>query len=185
MNTIRINLLPWRDEQKIIQENMFRRMLIYAVIVGVVIGMGIWGLMQFELEKQQSRVATIQNVKDSQYRNAEKLLSENEAVINELNERLGVLTELTEQRKNVVSVMESLAAAEVEGVFIYSLQFDVNRLVFGAIADSQDSLIKYLNVLESKVGVTPIPDYSEYTIKGQRLISANLTINPANLTSLK
>lgn len=184
MNTIRINLLPWRDEERLMRENTFKRILVYSSLVGVLIGLLGLVWMKLAVDQQKNRVVAIDTAIQTRYKGAEQLLAENEKIVEELRERLRVLGELTDQRNKVVQVMEDLASAEVEGIFIYGLDFEVDKLIFGSISDSNDALVDYLDVLENKVGLTPIPDFSENNILGKKLIDVSLEISPSDFEKL-
>ena len=73
LHTVRINLLPWRDEARVLRENVFKRMLVYASLVGVALGLLGLGWMKIQVDKQAARVQAIESFK-SKYSGAEQLL---------------------------------------------------------------------------------------------------------------
>ena len=143
----RINLLPWRDEQRQKREKQFNIMAISAVVVTAALMHGVHMYNEERIAFQESR---------NQYM---------EQQITSLNTRIKAIKNLDEQRKNLLARMEIIQQLQAsrpeivhifdelittlpEGVFYNQIKQNGNTLAVNGVAQSNayvSSLMRNIN----------------------------------------
>lgn len=172
---VKINLLPWREELKIQEENKVKRILALSCMVGAILAGLLIFLVQEELDSRQVRMNII-NAELSQLGNVEAQMNERKAQTERLNQQLDVLQKLSAQRSEVVSLMEKFSSVTPQDAFIISLAFTLDKISFNALAKDRDVLAIHLDSLDNYIGPAPIPPHLEVMIDGNRIVSYSVEV---------
>lgn len=115
-----INLLPWRDERRQIRQREFILMIVGAAILGIA-GWWLWNQsIHTAIDGQQSRNQFIKK-HISGLNEQIKTISELEEQRSELLSRMKVIQDLQGNRPNVVHVFDQLVRTLPDGVYYTSL----------------------------------------------------------------
>ena len=172
---VKINLLPWREELKIQEENKVKRILALSCMVGAILAGLLIFLVQEELDSRQVRMNII-NAELSQLGNVEAQMNERKAQTKRLNQQLDVLQKLSAQRSEVVSLMEKFSSVTPQDAFIISLAFTLDKISFNALAKDRDVLAIHLDSLDNYIGPAPIPPHLEVMMDGNRIVSYSVEV---------
>jgi len=118
---IHINLLPWREQQRKVQQQAFIGLLVLAVLVTGLALFGWQSLVKFQIEHQQDRNAYL----EAEIKKVDKKLKE----IADLDKtkarilaRMQVIQDLQAQRPEAVHLMDELVDAMPDGVYLTQVQ---------------------------------------------------------------
>lgn len=174
---VKINLLPWREELKIQEENKVKRVLALCCMLGALLAGVLLFLIQEELNSRQVRINII-NSEFVQLGNVEAQMNERKAQTERLKQQLDVLQKLSAQRSEVVSLMEKLSSVTPQDAFIISLGFTLDKISFNALAKDRDTLAIHLDSLDNYIGPAPIPPHLEVLMDGNRVVSYSVEVDP-------
>ncbi|GAA5098970.1 PilN domain-containing protein [Wohlfahrtiimonas larvae] len=172
---VKINLLPWRDELKIQEENKVKRVLALSCLFGAILAGILVFLVQEELDTRQLRLNII-NAEFTQLGNVEAQMNERKSQTERLKQQLGVLQKLSAQRSEVVSLMEKFSSVTPQDAFIISLAFTLDNISFNALAKDRDVLAVHLDSLDNYIGPAPIPPHLEVLMDGNRVVSYSVEV---------
>lgn len=174
---VKINLLPWREELKIQEENKVKRILGLSCLVGAIMAGGLIFFIQEELDARAARVRTIDS-ELAQLTNVEAQMNERKAQTERLKQQLDILQQLSDQRSEVVNLMEKFSSVTPQDAFIVSLAFTLDQLSFNAMAKDRDTLAVHLDSLDNYIGPAPIPPHHEVIMDGNRVVSYSVVVDP-------
>lgn len=177
MISIKVNLLPWRDELKVVREGLFKRMLVYAGLLGLLVAGGLSFVGKMILEDKNKRLVIIDQQLQA-YQQAQTLLSERKAKKESLENQIKILKELGEQRNNVVHLMEVFATAVPEDSVVMTLGFTLNEIVFEALTKDQDVLVEHTRNITKQIGESPIPPSNDILLKNGKLVNYVVNVKP-------
>lgn len=175
---VKINLLPWREELRIQEENKVKRFLVMSCFIGALIAGGLIFLIQEELDARYVSASIINN-ELSQLGQVEAQMNERKAQTDRLKQQLDVLHQLSAQRSEVVGLMEKFSSVTPQDAFIISLAFTLDKLSFNALARDRDILAVHLDSLDETIGPAPIPPNHEVLMDGNRVVSYSVVVDPA------
>jgi len=144
----RINLLPWREEQRKRNLNEFGIM----ILVGLMITGGIMGGWHFHneenIEFQKKRNAYLKKeivAVEARIREIEQL----ERKKAELIARMNVITQLQSSRPQIVRLMDDIVTTLPEGVYLTSVKQNGNAVSLNGMAQSNARVSSYMRNIES------------------------------------
>jgi len=139
MHDIRINLLPWRDEQREQKKQEFLQILIMFLAVAGAIILGVDRFYNNAIETQKSRNAFLQGeVQVLEDRIAEiNLLQQNR---NQLLARMRVIQDLQGNRPIIVRVFDEMARQLADRVFYSSIEMKGQQIDIQGIAESNNRI---------------------------------------------
>ncbi len=181
---VKINLLPWREELKLQEENKVKRVLALCCMVGALLAGALLFLVQEELNSRQVRLNII-NAEFTQLGNVEAQMNERKAQTERLKQQLDVLQSLSAQRSEVVSLMEKFSSVTPQDAFIISLAFTLDKISFNALAKDRDVLAIHLDSLDNYIGPAPIPPHLEVMMDGNRVVSYGVEVDTAKTKEAK
>lgn len=131
----RINLLPWRDEERQEKKKEFFTVLVGFCILGALCGYVGVSTVQGSIENQHSRNALLQKEIDAlQQRVAEiKELKERRS---QLLERMKVIQDLQGTRPIIVRYFDGMVRAVPDGVYLTRLSRDGDQIAVDGVAES-------------------------------------------------
>lgn len=173
---VKINLLPWREELKIQEENKVKRFLTLSCLFGAVLAGVLIFLVQEELNSREVRMSIV-NAEFVQLGNVEAQMKERKAQTERLKQQLEVLQKLSAQRSEVVSLMEKFSSVTPQDAFIISLAFTLDQISFNALAKDRDVLAVHLDSLDNYIGPAPIPPHLEVIMDGNRVVSYSVDVD--------
>ncbi len=131
----KINLLPWREEQRAEKTKQFGLSALLTAIVGAV---AVYGGLQFangKVDHQKARNAYLQTEIDNLKKDL-KEIEELESTKADLLARMDIIQELQARRPQVVHTFQELAERVPDGVFMMSMKQNKDVLAFEGKADS-------------------------------------------------
>lgn len=143
----RINLLPWRDEQRQEKKKEFFTVLGGFCILGVLCGYVWVGTVQGAIDFQNSRNQLLQNeINGLQKKVAEiKDLKERRA---QLIARMKVIQDLQGTRPLIVRYFDGLVRAVPDGVYLTSLTRTGEQLSITGVAESHSRISSFMRNLD-------------------------------------
>lgn len=175
---VKINLLPWREEHRLQEENKVKRFLVISCLIGAFIAGALLFLVQEEYNSREVRISII-NAEFTQLGNVEAQMNERKAQTERLKQQLDVLQKLSEQRSEVVNLMEKFSSVTPQDAFIISLALTLKQLSFNALAKDRDVLAAHLDNLDSFIGPAPIPPHHEVLMDGNKVVSYSIVVDPS------
>lgn len=145
--TTRINLLPWREEQKKEREKEFYVVLGIAAALGVAVWMGGRTHLNGEISYHEYR----NNMLRDEIRTLDQKIArirELETVRDQLNARMEVIQELQSGRPQVVHMFEELVLTLPDGLFLNSLSQEGERLTLTGVGQSNARVSSYMERLD-------------------------------------
>lgn len=131
----KINLLPWREEQRTRLTREFGVSALLTAVVGVAVVFAGINFAQKKIDYQESRNNYLQREVDK-LKAELKEIEELESTKSNLLARMDIIQELQTKRPQVVHTFQELAARVPDGVFLMSMKQDKDRLTFEGRADS-------------------------------------------------
>ncbi len=173
----RINLLPWREEQRKARERNFYSGLGVAVAVGALIWfVGHWhfvGRINYQEQRNQyleSEIATLDR-RIVRIRDLENTRERLEA-------RMQVIETLQRGRPQVVRLMEQFVTTVPDGVYLTTLREQAEDITVTGIAESNARISRYMENLEASEWMRN-PDLSVIEVherSGIRISDFSLTV---------
>lgn len=142
----RINLLPWREEQRQDQKKQFAMMAMLTCVLAAVIVLLLHIQMQGKIDYQLSR---------NQYLNSEitkvdeeiKEIKELKKVRRSLVERMEVIQDLQGSRPSIVHLFSEIVSTVPNGVFLETLSQTGSNLLINGQAESNARVSTYMRNL--------------------------------------
>jgi len=131
----RINLLPWREEQRAEQAKQFGLSALFTAIVGAGLVYAGLNYANGKVEHQQARNNYLQSEIDALKKDL-KEIEELESTKTNLLARMDIIQELQARRPQVVHTFQELAERVPDGVFMMSMKQENDVLAFEGKADS-------------------------------------------------
>ncbi|MCB1738459.1 MAG: PilN domain-containing protein [Gammaproteobacteria bacterium] len=151
----RINLLPWRDTQRLEREKQFKIMAAGAVLLGALVSVyGHWVIAD-ATEAQQQRNAILQKEK-TRLAGLTKAKEELEQKRDDLLSRMAIIERLQRSRTVSVHLFNELGALLPAGTFLNSLDMKVDSLLIQGRAGSNADVSDFMRSL-GKSGVVGDP----------------------------
>lgn len=184
----KINLLPWREEERRIKAKEFG----IGALVTAVIGAGVvftgMRFAQQKIEYQQDRNVYMQREVDK-LKAELKEIEELESTKANLLARMDVIQELQTKRPQVVHTFQELAQRIPDGVFLLSMKQDKDRLAFEGRADSNARVSTLMRNLDAsdwfkQPGLEVIQSAKDSGISTFKLRLSQSVAAPANKNQL-
>lgn len=147
--TIKINLLPHREERRKQQKNDFYTLLVAASIVGVLILIlvGFYNASQIFHQNQQNHMIQSANEKlDQEIKEIATLREE----IDGLKARQQAVEDLQGDRNQPVYLLSELVTQTPEGIYLRSVKQDGQNIVLMGYAQSNERVSEYLKNLGTR-----------------------------------
>ena len=144
----RINLLPWREERRKLQQRNFIMMMVLAIAVA--------GLGVFLAHLQMQALINSQEARNEYLRGEITRLKKAEAEIKELDRtkarlmgRLEVIQNLQSSRPGMVRVFDTLVRLIPENLYLTSIKNEGNQLLLKGVANSDKVISDFMRNLAS------------------------------------
>ena len=144
----RINLLPWRDEQREERKKRFVAMLLGAAFAGGGIIFMADGYVSDMLVHQQGRNQFVQNEING-LNSRIKEIDELKKKRAELLDRMDVIQSLQGNRPIIVRVFDGIARAVPDGVYLTSVEMEEENLAITGVAESNDRVSMFMRRLDA------------------------------------
>lgn len=150
----RFNLQPWREERRIVQQKRF--IGITAVIVIALLALcGLnYYLEKSYINSQQEAIAILKS-DISSLQSAKNEVEDTQALIAEINKQILSIETLQSQRDIALKLMDYLAKATPETVFLNSVDFDGEKLVVRGISENDAGVASFMRALGKSGFLTP------------------------------
>lgn len=149
----RINLLPWRQQERAKRQKEFGLAAIGAVIAAAAVTLfTVWGFT-WSIDRQRERNELLK----SQIAELDKQISEIlglEAQRQRLVARMDIITRLQRSRPEVVHVLDQLARTLPDGVYLTSVKQSDKRLELKGIAQSSTRVSTFMRNIEASPWLT-------------------------------
>jgi type IV pilus assembly protein PilN len=139
----RINLLPHRAAAKKHRQNLFQRQLIYCALLGCLLALVAYFLIQQNITAQQQRnQALVSNTAHLDSKITAMMALEKECQT--LQVRQHAVEDLQIERNTPVHLMNELAKRLPEGLFITSLRMDNKGVTLKGVSPSHEKVADFL-----------------------------------------
>ncbi len=144
----KINLLPWREEQrKQLTQEFVSRMILSAILTAAVVFYG-WYHMGGLIDYQQSRNRYLQTEIQTLQAQLEEI-KELESTKQRLLARMDVIQTLQTRRPQVVHLFHELASTLPDGVFLTAIQQTPAAVTLEGLAESNARVSAYMRNLDA------------------------------------
>jgi len=144
----KINLLPWREEARELQQKAFLSKLVASAVGGLALVV-IWVLLaQNQLDNQNSRNSYLQsNIADMDKKVAE--ISQLKNKKQEMLSRMKVIQDLQGNRSEIVKMFDELVRAVPDGTYLNSLELNSNTIKVSGYSESNNLISSLMRNLDS------------------------------------
>ncbi|WP_434353219.1 PilN domain-containing protein [Psychrobacter sp. HD31] len=153
---VKINLLPWRAQQKQQNNQRFLKQLVLTALLALLLGLGIWQFFNQQLIQQQAanQYILIQTqALDSQLGSVAKIKNVKQV----MSQRIQVIDALQTRRTQIVTLWEDVAKSVPTGVYLTRLNQDGDILTFtGMVARKNAS--NDLAIFVKRLKTSPVID---------------------------
>ncbi len=131
----KINLLPWREEERRVKTKEFGFTALFTALFGAGVVFGGIQFAQGKIDNQEARNVYMQQEIDK-LKAELKEIEELESTKSNLLARMDIIQELQTKRPQVVHTFQELAERIPDGVYLLSMKQEEDRLAFEGRADS-------------------------------------------------
>lgn len=153
---VKINLLPWRAQQKQQNNQRFLKQLVLTALLALLLGLGIWQFFNQQLIQQQAAnqyILTQTQALDSQLGSVAKIKNVKQV----MSQRIQVIDALQTRRTQIVTLWEDVAKSVPTGVYLTRFNQDGDVLTFtGMVARKNAS--NDLAIFVKRLKTSPIID---------------------------
>ncbi len=158
--TIKINLLPHREEKRKQREKGFYALLVLGAIAGIFLIVVVGGVLEALIARQDQRNSVLKQENqrlDVQIKEIATLKQE----IDSLKARQQAVEDLQADRNQPVYLMDELVLQTPEGIYLKSLKQDGQRVVLAGYAQSNERVSEFLRNLGNNSPWLEKPDLIE------------------------
>ena len=143
----RINLLPWREEERERKNKEFVTQVIAVVLFSCLAAFAVWSFYNHELEQQQQAnelIRTANTSLDADLKKIESLEERREAIIS----RMRVIQDLQGRRPVPVRIWDDIAKAVPSAMYLTNMRREGDLITFTGRADNPNivsNLVRNLN----------------------------------------
>ncbi len=162
-----LNLLPWREEKRKQHKQRFFSILGAVVIVVAVVQWLLVSYLEQHQVYQQTRNQQLQqeiSTLERQLSFLPKLDRQREA----LNKRLGVISDIQQERNQLTLLLSLLPGIVPQGVYLDSISMKSNRISVNGIGDSNGRLAILLSNAEQSPWLKDVAMHSIVATKGDK-----------------
>lgn len=153
---VKINLLPWRAQQKQQNNQRFLKQLVLTALLALLLGLGIWQFFNQQLIQQQAAnqyILTQTQALDSQLGSVAKIKNVKQV----MSQRIQVIDALQTRRTQIVTLWEDVAKSVPTGVYLTRFHQDGDILTFtGMVARKNAS--NDLAIFVKRLKTSPVID---------------------------
>ncbi|PIE47275.1 MAG: hypothetical protein CSA42_04115 [Gammaproteobacteria bacterium] len=153
---VKINLLPWRAEQKQQKNQLFLKQLVLSALCAVLLGLGIWQFFNQQLTQQQvanDYITSQTQALDGQLGSVVKIKS----IKNIMNQRIQVIDVLQTRRTEVVTLWEDVAKSVPKRVYLTRFNQEGDVLTFTGMVESKNAS-NDLAIFVKRLKTSPVID---------------------------
>ncbi|KXI24028.1 PilN domain-containing protein [Photobacterium sanguinicancri] len=177
-----INLLPWREQQKLQHKKRFLSGIGGALLLVLFVQIGVAQYFLEQQDIQQARNQTLhQEIAVLEHRLA--ILPELDRQRDALNKRLHVIAEIQRERNRVTRLFSVLPGLIPQGVYLESLVLNEHTVDLHGFGDSNGRLATLLGNIEKTVWLNEVAMHSIVATKGDS--QQNLTRFNASFSMLE
>lgn len=162
-----LNLLPWREEKRKQHKQRFFAILGIAVVTVAA--------MQWLLASYTEQQKALQQVRNQQLRQEIATLERQLAFLpaldrqrEALNKRLGVISDIQQERNRATHLLSLLPGIVPQGVYLDSVSMKSNRIAINGIGDSNGRLAILLSNAEGSLWLKDVAMHSIVATKGDK-----------------
>lgn len=144
----KINLLPWREEQRKLQLREFAVVMGFVVFVAIVLSFSLKALREGAVDDQRSRNNFIEQ-RISEMDQDIKVIEELQKRRDELIERMNVIQGLQGNRPTIVHVFEQFAATLPDGVYYSAIKQAGDAFEVAGYAESNNRIANMMRGLDA------------------------------------
>ena len=139
----RINLLPWRDQQRKERKVMFFVALGGAALAALVVAAGVYGMFKSMISAQEQRNAQLHaeiKLVDRQIEQINDLETQKQRFIS----RMQVIDKLQRSRSEVVHLFDEVAKTIPDGTYLTAFKQEGKKLKFEGVAQSSTRVSTFM-----------------------------------------
>lgn len=143
---IRINLLPWREERRALQQRFFMYMLAVGAVIALGAMFGVHMYMENLIENQRARNQFLQAEIDK-LKGADEEIKRIEKVRAGLLARLEVVKNLQQSRPGMVMVFDALVRRLPTNIYLTGFNTAGQEVTFNGVAESNNVISDFMRQL--------------------------------------
>ncbi|RTZ13886.1 pilus assembly protein PilN [Vibrio aquaticus] len=154
-----VNLLPWRDEQRLRHKKRFVLMLLGAVMVAVLAQWGMGSYLKTQAQAQQARLNYLTSYiaqLDKRINALKEVEQEHKALLT----RLEVVEQLQTLRNKTTDFMNAIPTLIPEGVYVDKIKMNGQQIQISGISDTTSRLATMLDNLEKSALLSNVEMHS-------------------------
>lgn len=171
----RINLLPWREEQRKERQKNFAAAAVGALVLGAGMVFAAIFFTNKAIEYQNARNEYLKKeieFLDEQIKEIEELETQKERLL----ARMEIIEQLQKSRPEIVHLFEELVTTLPDGVYLTLLEQTGTQLQLKGVAQSQTRVSNYMRQINASAWMTQ-PDLGVITtVEGERTKTAEFTL---------
>lgn len=156
MSTVRINLLPWREERRKRQNIELGILAGAATVLAMLVAFAVSMFFQNKVDYQDSRNQFLQS-EIAVLENKVKKIKELEKTKRDLLARMRVIEERQSSRSEIVHLFEEILLALPDGVWVKSIKQSGNRVGLSGYAESNARVSAFMRNLDESEWIK-LPD---------------------------
>lgn len=152
MSTVRINLLPWREERRKRQNIEFGVMAGIATVLAALIALGVSVVFQGKVDYQNARNHYLESeivVLDTKL----KKIKELEKKKRDLEARMDIIDKLQSNRSEIVHLFEEILTSLPDGVWLKSIKQTPDRVNVSGFAESNARVSAFMRNLDDSMWI--------------------------------
>lgn len=152
MSTVRINLLPWREERRKRQNIEFGVMAGAAAVLAALIALGVSVFFQGKVDYQNARNHYLESeivVLNTKL----KKIKELEKKRNDLEARMDVIDKLQSNRSVIVHLFQEILTALPDGVWLKNIKQTPQRVNISGFAESNARVSAFMRNLDDSLWI--------------------------------
>lgn len=167
-----INLLPWREKQRVKYKQRFISLLCAGVLLSVGVQWGIALYLEEQESIQQQRKESLQNHiawLNDELKDLNAIGKEHEAILT----RLDVVEQLQQDRNKTTQLLNILPEMITEGIYLNKVRMHEREVEIKGFSDSNSRLASMLDKLESSPLIASVEMHS--IVSGQKIFGHDVS----------
>lgn len=153
MIAVKINLLPWRSQQRIAKMQRFKNYLAASIFVGLGLAAAAGWFMDNQIGKQSERNDQI-NQGIGKLSGAQKQLDEAKEVVRLLAAQIESMRSLTSQRNDIVKLFTEISTSIPDSIFLSKLEIDGKEIKFVGMSETDPAITSFSERLKATAGIS-------------------------------
>ncbi len=164
MIAVKINLLPWRSQQRLARMQRFKNYLAVSILIGAGFAAAAGWYMDSQIEAQSARNNLItQGI--NQLSGVQKELDDAKEVVRLLTARIESMRALSSQRNDIVMLFTEISTAIPDQIFLSKLDIEGKEIKFVGMSETDNAITSFSERLKISDGISEPVMYERSDVK--------------------